>query len=196
MSIKVIYRQICQEDEVVLNTVEAAKEFAGLTEANQYLGQLCESVSGFAKQGNNVYSYKDFRINVGKRVFMAYHADGLRAVADLELSCLPELAAYIWMDNGEDMVLITRVKGSDGQRLVPCGTVNTLSETVRRRLLDDAERLMEKGYAVAALTGDSSAWYVLEDRSAVIFSRCELACVTDEAKPAYRRRVLDILGLN
>ena len=196
MSKKIVWRQVSQENTVIKDAVEALKDVDNLMEANRYFCELCESISGFEKLSNNVYRYRDFFINVGKRVFMAAHADGLRIVADLGLSCLPELAAYIWLDNGEDMVLITRIKDSCGQRILPFEGEYQLSEIVRKDIFDDAERLMEKGYTVSSLINDRSDWYMLEDHSAVIFSNCELVYVSDEAKPALRRRLLAELGLN
>lgn len=196
MSEKNICRQISREDAVIRNAVEAADGFNDLSQANRYFLQLCESISGFSKLDNNVYHYKEFYINVGKRVFMARHAEGLRVVADFELSCIPELMAYIWLNNGEDMVLITRVKGSEGQRLCPCEDKKRLPETVRCRLLGDADRLMEKGYAIAALTDVCSVWYYVENSGKVIFSNCELAYVSEKAKSAYRKKVLNVLGLS
>lgn len=196
MSIKIVLRQISQENTVIKDAVEALKGIDNLMEANRYFCELCESVSGFEKLSSNRYRYRDFFFNVGKRVFMAAHADGLRIVADLGLSCLPELAAYIWPDNDEDMVLITRIKDSCGQRILPFEGDHWLTEAVRQEILADAERLMEKGYTVASLINDRSDWYILEDRSAVIFSNCELVYVPDNAKPAFRNRVLEGLGLN
>jgi len=196
MSKKIVWRQVSQENTVIKDAVEALKDVDNLMEANRYFCELCESISGFEKLSNNVYRYRDFFINVGKRVFMAAHADGLRIVADLGLSCLPELAAYIWLDNGEDMVLITRIKDSCGQRILPFEGEYQLSEIVRKDIFDDAERLMEKGYTVASLINDRSDWYILEDYSAVIFSNCELVYVSDKAKPVFRKRVLEELGLS
>lgn len=196
MSKKTVWRQISQENTVIKDAVEAIKGVDNLMEANRYFCELCESVSGFDKLSNNVYRYKDFFINAGKRVFMATHAEGLRIDADLGLSCLPELAAYIWLDNDEDMVLITRIKNSCGQRIVPLDGEYHLTETVRQEMLNDAERLMEKGYTVASMINDRSDWYILEDCSVVIFSNCKLVYVSEKAKPAFRKRLLEELGLN
>ncbi len=196
MSKKIVWRQISRENTVIKDVVEALKDTDNLMEANRYFCELCESVSGFEKLSSNVYRYKDFFINIGKRVFMAVHAEGLRIVADLGLSCLPELAAYVWLDNDEDMVLITRVKDSFGQHILPFKGEYQLTDALRQELLADADRLMESGYTVASLIGDRSDWYILEDCSAVIFSNCKLVDVPQKAKPAFRMRLLEELCLN
>ena len=115
----------------------------------------------------------------------------------LELSCLPQGIALIWLDNGEDMVLITRIKGSEGHRLIPYSEYGTgLSVQTRKNLLADVERLMDANYALLAVTEDKNTWYIIEDEESVIFPYCKTAFVPDNAKPAYRRRVLEALDLH
>ncbi len=180
---------------MICNAMEVAKKFNGLTDANQYFAKLCENVPGFVKLGNNVYHYKDYFINLGKRFTMAGHAQCLMGVTRLNLSCLPEGVACIWFDNDEDMVLFTRIKGSENRRLIPYSDVLGVSSEAKQNLLADAERLMEENYAVLAITEGKDSWYVVEGEGRIIFSYCDLAFVSDEAKPAYRKRVIEALGL-
>ena len=114
----------------------------------------------------------------------------------LELSCLPQGIALIWLDNNEDMVLITRIRGSNEHRLVPyCEYRPGLSVQARKKLLADVDRLLDENYALLAVAKDKDAWYILEGEERILFSYCETAFVPDNAKPAYRRRVLEALGL-
>ena len=182
-----------QENPLLFDAVEAAKRFYGMTEANQYFRELGDSNPEFVQLANNVYRYRDYYINVGKRIFMAGHGSGLMGLNRLELSCLPQGIATIWLDNNEDMVLITRIKGSEGRRLVPCGV---LSAQAKQRLLADVDRLMEENYALSAVTAGKDSWYVIEGEDRIIFSNCEIAFVPEGAKPAYRRRVLEALDLH
>ena len=182
---------------MLFEAVEAAKGFDGLSDANEYFTALCESEPNFVKLGNNVYRYKDYYIQVGKRFLMAGHGRALMGLAGLELSCLPQGIAVIWLDNDEDMVLITRIKGSEGHRLLPYdGHVSGLPVEARRRLLADADRLLEGNQAVSAIAGGIDSWNLLEGEERIVLSRCEIAFVPDGAKAAYRSRVLKALELD
>lgn len=189
--------QSYQEDALIFNVVEAAKSFFGLTEANLYFTTLCDHKPEFVQLGNNVYRYKDYYIQVGKRFLMAGHGQCIMNLARLELSCLPQGIALIWLDNDEDMVFITRIRGSEGHRLVPYSEYPTaLSVLARQQLLADVDRLLAENHAVLAVTERKESWHILEGEDRIIFSYCELAFVPDKAKPAYRGRVLEALGLN
>lgn len=186
-----------QEDELIFEAVEAAKGFDRLTDANLYFKALCDSKPEFVQPGNNVYRYKDYYINVGKRFLMAGHGRCLMNLARLELSCLPQGIALIWLDNDEDMMLITRVRGSEGHCLLPySGPVSALSVKARQNLLADVDRLLEENYAVSAVTEGKNSWNLLEGEDRIIFSHCEIAFVPDAAKKAYRSRVLETLDLS
>ena len=114
-----------------------------------------------------------------------------------ELSCLPQAIAVIWLDNNEDMVLITRVKGSEGRRLLPYeGPVSALPVQARQRILADVDRLLEENSAISAVAEGKDWWNVIEGEGSIIFSRCEIAFVPDAAKAAYRSRVLKMLELD
>ena len=195
MSIRFVIQPTYQDDDLMCASVEATKGFGGLTDANQYFSDLCQSVPGFVKLENNAYHYKDYYINVGKRFLMAGHADCLMKLSHFELSCLPECIAYIWLDNDEDMVLFTRVKGSGDHRLMACSCPSQMPEQARRKLLADADRLMKENYAVLALTEEPNSWNYLEGEDRIIFSNCALAYVSDQARAAYRKRVLEKLDL-
>lgn len=195
MSIKAVCRKNCSEDEIIQGVVDAASDFYDLSQANRYFLQLCESVCGFSKIGSNVYRYKDFFINVGKWVFMAKHADNLRIIADLELTFLPELAAYIRLNNAEDMVLFTKIDGSENHELLPCGNISQISHRARLNLLEDVDKMLEAGYALRAVTENPHSWYILEGKERIIFSACELISVPESAKYIYRKRILEILLL-
>ena len=191
------YHPSYQEEALIFKAVEAARCFHGLTEANVYFGDLCNSQPEFVRLTNNVYRYKDYYINVGKRFLMAGHGECLMGLNRLELSCLPQGIALIWLDNNEDMVLITRIRGSEAHRLVPYSEYRTgLSVQTRKKLLADADRLLDENRALLAVTKDKDAWYILEDEERIIFSYCESAFVPDNAKPAYRSRVLEALDLH
>lgn len=184
------------EEALIHEAAEAAKCFYGLTDANQYFTALCDSNPGFVQLGSNVYRYKDYYINIGKRFLMAGHGRIIMDLAEQELSCLPQGVAVIWLDNDEDMVLITRIKGSEGHRLVPYSEYTTmLSEQARKNLLSDVDRLLEKNQALISVTKNKNSWHVIEGKDRIILSRCELAYASDEAKPAFRRRVLEALDL-
>ena len=190
------YHPSYQEETLIFKTVEAAVGFYGLREANLYFNGLCNSEPEFVQQTNNVYRYKDYYIQAGKRFLMAGHGECLMGLNRLELSCLPQGIALIWLDNNEDMVLITRITGSEGHRLVPYSEYGTgISEQTRKNLLADVDRLMDANYALMAVTGDKDTWYIIEGKEQVVFSYCNTAFVPDNAKPAYRRRVLEALGL-
>lgn len=185
-----------RENSLIFEAAEAAKGFAGLADANQYFLTLCRREPEFVQVGSNVYRCADFFIQVGKRFLMAGHGNGLMQLAGLELSCLPQGIGVIWLENGEDMVLITRIRGSAGKRLIPCSdAVSALPRQARNKLLADVDRLLEKNYAVLAATDDKGSRYLLEGDDRVIFSACELAYVPDQAKKAYRNRVLNVLDL-
>ena len=196
MSKKCECHQSYQEDALIFNVVEAAKNFLGLTEANLYFRTLCDHEPGFVQLDNHVYRYKDYYIQVGKRFLMAGHGRCIMNLARLELSCLPQGIALIWLANDEDMVLITRIWGNEGQRLIPYQEYPTaLSAGARQQLLADVDRLLVENYALLAVTKEKEAWHILEGEGRIVFSHCELAFVPDEAKPAYRSRVLEALGL-
>jgi len=186
---------VYKDDELICSSVEAAKSFYGLADANLYFASLCQSNPDFAGPANNVYHYKDYYINVGKRFAMAGHADCLMKLSHFELSCVPECIAYIWLDNDEDMVLFTRVKRSGDHRLMACSCPSQMPEQARRKLLADADRLMKENYAVLALTEEPNSWHFLEGEDRIIFSNCALAYVSDQARAAYRKRVLEKLDL-
>ena len=195
MSIKVECNASYQDDDLISGAVQASKNFNDITDANRYFMSLCEKTAGFVKIENNVYRYKDYFINAGKRFAMAVHADCIMKLAGMELSCIPEGVAYVWLDNDHDMVLFTRIKGSEARRLIPYNEAVGVSEKARRRLLEDTERLMEKNYAILAVTEGKDSWYVIEGEDRIIFSQCSLAFVSDAAKAAYRKRVAETLGL-
>lgn len=182
-----------QEDPLIFEIVEAAKSFYGMTDANLYFGALCDSRPEFVCLSNNVYRFKDYYIQVGKRLFMAGHGNCLMGLSRLELSCLPQGIGLIWLDNNEDMVLITRIPGSEGHRLAP---YSGLSPQMKQRLLGDVDRLLEENYALLTVTEGKDSWHVLEGQDRIIFSHCDTAFVPDGAKPAYRCRVLDALDLH
>ena len=197
MSKKLKCHQSYQEDGVIFSIVETAKSFWGLTEANLYFQTLCDHKPGFAQLGNNVYHYKDYYINLEKRFLMAGHSQCLMDLARLELSCLPQGIALIWLDNDEDMVLITRIRGSERHRLIPYNEYPTaLSVQTRQQLLADVDRLLYANQAIGAVTERKESWYILEGEERIIFSVCQLVFVPDKAKPAYRGRVLESLGLS
>ncbi len=182
---------------MIYQAAEAAKGFYGLTDANQYFAGMCERNRDFAQLGNNVFRYKDYFIQVGKRFLMAGHGRALMSMAEKELSFLPQGIAVIWLDNDEDMVLITRVKGSEGHRLLPFeGPVSTLPEHTRQRILADVDRLLEENSAISAVAEGKDWWNVIEGEGSIIFSRCEIAFVPDAAKAVYRSRVLRTLELD
>ncbi len=185
------------EDALIYEAVEAAKGFDRLADANLYFKALCDSMPKFVQLSNNVYRYKDYFIQVGKRFLMAGHGSSLMSLSGMELSFLPQGIAVIWLDNDEDMVLITRIKGSEAHRLLPySGPVSALSVQARQRLLADADRLLEDNRAVLAVTKEKDSWNLLEGEERIVFSRCELAFVPDGAKAAYRSRVLEALQLD
>ena len=55
---------------------------------------------------------------------------------------------------------------------------------------------MDANYALLAVTEDKNTWYIIEDEERVIFPYCKTAFVPDNAKPAYRSRVLEALDLH
>jgi len=185
------------EDTLIYQAAEAAKGFYGLTDANQYFAGMCEHNADFVQLSNNVFRYKDYFIQVGKRFIMAGHGNALMGLAQKELSCLPQAIAVIWLDNNEDMVLVTRVKGSEGRRLLPYeGPVSALPVQARQRILADVDRLLEENSAISAVAEGKDWWNVIEGEGSIIFSRCEIAFVPDAAKAAYRSRVLKTLELD
>ena len=102
----------------------------------------------------------------------------------------------ICLDNNEDMIRITRIKESEGRRLIPYGEYGVrLSEETRKSLFAEMERLLDDHYAILAVTEGKNLWYIIEGEERVIFSQCELAYLPDNAKPAYRKRVLEALDL-
>lgn len=196
MSKQMDFHPSCQEDELIFEVIQAVKTFGGLSEANQYFKAVCARNAEFAQLGNNVYHYKDYFINVGKAFLMAGHGRCIMDLTRLELSCLPQGIALIRLDNDEDMVLITRIKGSEKQRLIPYTAHNAaLSLQARLRLLADADRLLADNRTILALTQGKKSWYILEDEGRIIFSLCEIAFVPENAKPVYRSRILEALDL-
>lgn len=195
MSIKVKCNPNYREDNLIFEAVEASNSFENITEANRYFMSLCENVTGFVKLENNVYRYKDYFINIGIRFTMAAHAENVLNLARLELSCIPEGVAYIWLDNDHDMVLFTRIQGSEDRRLIPYSDVAKVSAEAKQMLLADVERIMEENYAVLAVTEGKGAWHVIEVENRIVLSHCSLAFVSEAAKPAYRKRVLEALDL-
>ena len=186
-----------REDPLIFEAVEAGKLFHGMTDANQYFRALCDSEPEFVQLVNNVYHYKDYYINVGKRFLMAGHGNCLMGLNGLELSCLPQGIALIWLDNKEDMVMITRIRGSHGRRLIPYREHGMgLSAQTRKNLLADVTRLLDENRALLAVTKDKDTWYILEGGERILFSCCEIAFVPDNAKAAYRSRVLEALDVH
>jgi len=188
------YHPSYPENALIFRIVEAARGFNGLSDANLYFGELCNSQPGFTRLAGNVYQYKDYYIQVGKRFLMAGHGNCLMGLNRLELSCLPRGIALVWLDNDEDMVLVTQIPGSEGQRMVPCQN-GPLSEQARKRLLQDVDRLMAENLTLLPVTEDRRAWHLLEEEERIIFSRCQTAFLPENAKPAYRKRVLNALDL-
>ncbi len=177
--------------------VEDAREFGGLADANIYLDNLCRTVPGFLKQANNVYRYKDYFINVGVRFLMAGHATNLMTIADWNLSCAPEGIAEVWLNNDHDMVLVTRIKCSENRRIIPFSATKPDKEVhhqAKLRLLEDVDRLAERGYACSAVTENPKSWYFLEGDNRIIISDWKLAWLPEKAREVYRNRVIKILG--
>ena len=185
------------EDSLICEAVRAAEQFDGLTEANRYFASLCSREPKFVKLSNNVYHYKDYYINAGKRFLMAGHGQSLMGLTGrMELSCLPQGIAVIWLNNGQDMVLVTRVAGSEAHRLLPyTEPVSALPVQTRQRLLADVDRMLEQGCTLRAVQDPQNTWHILEGEDRIIFSRCVLVTVPEEAKAIYRSRVLEALWL-
>ena len=92
------------------------------------------------------------------------------------------------------MVLVTRIKGSSGSRLMPCSEAGILTESAICRLLADIERLLKSNCTVSEITEERDCWYFIENTDRVIISRCSLTYVPDEAKTAYLCRVKRLFG--
>ena len=121
-------------------------------------------------------------------------------LAQWELSCAPVGVAEIWLDNDSDMLLITRIPGSKGRRLVPCSQLGAFGSDVpteaKRQLMRDVDRLMEHDLACSAITEQFDAWYILEDEPRIIIANWQLAHLPQAAKSAYRSRVVKLLGID
>lgn len=84
-----------QEDVLIAQAIEDANAFYALTDTNLYFRNLCACHPEFVQLSSNVYHYKDYYIQSGKRILMAVHSQCLMNFADLELSCLPQGIALV-----------------------------------------------------------------------------------------------------
>ncbi len=202
MSLKFDFNERHCGDKLIFSAIEAVKDFSGITQANRYLEKLAEEYAEFVRLNSNVYRYKDYWLNVGKRIFMAAHADAVMSISgwDKIPSCAPIGVVNIWLDNGEDMLLITRIPGSENRLIKPYSELDTSDlrdmTEAKRCLLADADLLMEHNYACIAITEGTASWYIIDKEQHIIISDWQLAFLPDAAKPAYRRRVLSILEIN
>lgn len=148
--------------ETFIKTVE---NLYSLKECYEYIDEMVEKQEGFKELDLNLFKYKDIFIRTGKIFGIVNTADCIENILKYKLSTAPEFIKAIRLKNNDDMVLITRVQGSENFEFKRyLDEKNVLSEEERIKVIEDFDKLAEHNLYNPSMTEDLNYWFVLGNK--------------------------------
>lgn len=148
--------------ETFIKTVE---NLYSLKECYEYIDEMVEKQEGFKELDLNLFKYKDIFIRTGKIFGIVNTADCIENILKYNLSTAPEFIKAIRLKNNDDMVLITRVQGSESFKFKRyLDEKNVLSEEERIKVIEDFDKLAEHNLYNPSMTEDLNYWFVLGNK--------------------------------
>ncbi len=173
--------------ETFIKTVE---NLYSLKECYEYIDEMVEKQEDFKELDLNLFKYKDIFIRTGKIFSIVNTADCIENISKYNLATAPEFVKTIRLKNNDDMVLITRVNGSevsDFERYLD--KKNVLSEKERTKVIEDFDKLAEKNLYNPSMTDDLNYWFVIADKI-YIDKWVELSSFDSDDEKQEKRKVL------
>jgi len=185
------------QDRLIAGISEKIQSFESLKDSVSYFERLVKENPDFQKLSGNVYKYKDYFINLGKRFNLTSHAIELQELRELELSSTPEIIAYSDLKNNTDCILITKIKDCFKSVPVPYREMQKdVTVEAKRKLIEDFEVLADRNIAANTML-DKENWYVVPETGDIVITDWS-DCVSfgdESAKAFFRNKLKDICGL-
>lgn len=148
--------------DFIENFIKEVEKFESLKECYEYIDEIIEKQSHFTELDLNLFKYKDVFIRTGKIFGIVNTADCIENVAKYNLFTAPEFIKSIRLKNNDDMVLITKVNGSESSEFKRYLDVkDDLSKEAREKVIKDFDKLANNNLYNSSMTDDLNYWFVI-----------------------------------
>ncbi len=184
-------------DNLIVKISDAIRNLEDLSSSNKFFENIVKDNKDFIKVDNNVYRYKDYFINIGKKFKLNTHAHRLEEIREYQLSSAPEIIAYSDLKNNMDCVLVTRIKNCKTSTPVPYEEVQAdVTLEAKNKFLRDFDKLAKDDIAVDTML-DKRNWYVVPDTGEIILSNwSDFSKFGDDiSKSVFKNKLRELCGL-
>ena len=184
-------------DKLLVQISEHIRNLDDVASSNRYFEGITKENPEFTKIGNNVYKYKDYFVNIGKKFKLNTHAHRLEELREYNISSAPEIIAYSDLKNNLDCVLITKIKNCKTSAPIPYEEVQAdVTLEAKNKFMEDFEKLAKNNIAVENMLNKNN-WYVVPDTGEIVLSNwADFSKFGDDfSKSTFRNKLREMCGL-